>query len=84
MPFSNGAGMNVGNDFKLQDGDVAKSVLRKKAIAISDAMVKKYQIETDEEKYYLGKFLEYGFAKLQTCGRAFVKERIVELNVTSK
>jgi asparagine synthase (glutamine-hydrolysing) len=84
MPFSNGAGMNVGNDFKLQDGDVAKSVLRKKAIAISDTMIKKYQIETDEEKYYLGKFLEYGFAKLQTCGRAFVKERIVELNVVSK
>jgi asparagine synthase (glutamine-hydrolysing) len=81
MPFSNGAGMNVGNDFKLQDGDVAKAVLKKKIVAIDDAMIKKYQINTDEEKYYLGKFFEYGFSKLQKSERAFVKERIVELNV---
>lgn len=63
MPFANGAGMNVGYNFKSGDGDVA-AVACKRASAIDKKTVKQYQLETAEEQYYFQKYREFGFDKL--------------------
>lgn len=85
VPFSNGAGMNVGSNFKSQDGDVAKAVLAKKYKKLNDFLAKGFNVNTDEEKYYLSKFDEFGFTKLQSAQkRLVVKEKINELNKSKK
>ena len=56
--------MNVGNNYKSQDGDVAKAVLNKPEENISEASRRRYPVTTREERYYLSKFSSYGFDKL--------------------
>ncbi len=85
VPFSNGAGMNVGNNYKSQDGDVAKAVLNKPEENISEASRRRYPVTTREERYYLSKFSSYGFDKLiGSEKRLIVKEKINELNKSKK
>jgi len=85
VPFSNGAGMNVGNNYKSQDGDVAKAVLNKPEGNIPENIKRKYPITTREESYYLSKFHSYGFTKLiGSEKRLIVKEKINELNKSKK
>lgn len=64
IPFSNGAGMNVGNNFKSQDGDVANIVLKKSEAKVDKKLINKYNLETKEEKYYFKKFNDFNFTKL--------------------
>lgn len=63
MPFANGAGMNVGYNFKSGDGDVA-AVAGKRATSLDKKTLKKYGLETAEEQYYFQKYQEFGFDKL--------------------
>jgi ABC-type nitrate/sulfonate/bicarbonate transport system substrate-binding protein len=64
VPFSNGAGMNVGNNFKSQDGDVAKAIMRRKEPTLPKALTKRYGAVTREEKYDLARYHEHHFTKL--------------------
>ncbi len=76
IPFSNGAGMNVGNNFKSEDGDIAKIVSHKRT-ELPDSLMERYQITTGEEKYYLSKFHSFGFTKLaESHERLTVRENI--------
>lgn len=85
VPFSNGAGMNVGNNFKAQDGDVAKMVLKKPEANIDSELLKKYCVDTREGKYYLKKYIEYGFNKIvDSEKRLIVKDNLNELYKTKK
>jgi len=80
VPFSNGAGMNVGSNYKVQDGDVAKIVLRKPEANLPENILKKYVIETLEEKYYLSKFTDFNFTKLvDSEKRLVVKDNLNDL-----
>lgn len=85
VPFSNGAGMNVGNNYKAEDGDVAKIVLRKPEIVLSKDIVSRYGVSTREERYYLGLFDSFGFSKLAGSEkRLVVKDTLVELYQSEK
>ncbi len=80
VPFSNGAGMNVGSNFKVQDGDVAKVVLQKAEVNIETEVVKKYGVNTKEGRYYLKKYFEYGFDKVVGSERRLiVKDNLGDL-----
>ncbi len=85
VPFSNGAGMNVGNNFKSQDGDVAKIILEKEEAQLAQAMLDKYTVSTKEGKYYLKKFDEFGFTKLLGSEkRLVVKDNLNDLHSSQK
>lgn len=76
VPFANGAGMDVGYDFKNQDGGVAKAVLNKKVYLLKEVK-EKYQVKTKEEGYYLSRFSEYGFTKLADSEKRIItKEKL--------
>lgn len=80
VPFSNGAGMNVGNNFKTEDGDVAKIVLQKSEAQLPESVLNRYGISTKEERYYLAKFYEFGLTKLVNSEqRLVVKDNLGEL-----
>ena len=85
VPFSNGAGMNVGNNFKAQDGDVAKSAINKLETEIPEKLLKKFSVNTKEGKYYFSKFDEYGFTKLAGAEkRMIVKDNLYDLHKSRK
>lgn len=85
VPFSNGAGMNVGNNFKSQDGDVAKIILAKEEIQLPQTLLDKYSVVTKEGKYYLNKFYEFGFTKLVGSeNRLVVKDNLNDLHKSEK
>ena len=85
VPFSNGAGMNVGNNFKAQDGDVAKIVLGKPEVDLPSDVLRKYSITTKEEKYYLFQFQKFGFCKLVGSeNRLTVKDNLNDLYQSDK
>lgn len=65
VPFSNGAGMNVGFNFRSQDGDVAKAVLDKERDELDAGTIKKYGFVTEEEQYYFQKYHEAQLDKLE-------------------
>jgi asparagine synthase (glutamine-hydrolysing) len=80
VPFSNGAGMNVGSNYKVEDGDVAKAANQKMELSLSDAAVKRYGIHTKEEQYYLSKFEEFRFTKIAGSEtRLVVKDNLGDL-----
>ncbi len=64
VPFSNGAGMNVGFNFRSEDGEVALAVQEKEKIPLEQAVMEKYGFLTHEEQYYFQKYRQYGYAKL--------------------
>lgn len=85
VPFSNGAGMNVGSNFKTQDGDVAKAVLQKDEEKLPAKILQKYQVDTKEGKYYLAKYLNYGYGKLVGSEkRLIVKDNLRSIYRTKK
>jgi len=84
-PFSNGAGMNVGNNYKAQDGDVAKAALNKPKPALENGLAERYSLTTEIEKYYFSKYLEYGFTKLAGAEkRLIVKDNLNTLHKSNK
>ncbi len=64
VPFSNGAGMNVGNNFKSEDGDIARIVCQKPEARVAQSLIDRYRVGTREEKYYLEKFRSFGLTKI--------------------
>jgi len=85
IAFSNGAGMNVGNNFKAQDGDVAKIILEKAEANLPENILKKYAVDTREGKYYINKFDEFNFTKLvDSEKRLIVKDNLIELYKSKK
>lgn len=82
VPFSNGAGMNVGFNFRTQDGDVAKSVLATGVTnSTSEAEVKKYGFLTEEEKIYFSLYKGFGYTKLKDNERRIVtKETLSQID----
>lgn len=80
VPFSNGAGMNVGNNFASEDGDVAQAAIKKKVTPVDKELSDKYSVTTKEEQYYLSKFNEYKFTKLAGSeNRLVVKDNLRNL-----
>lgn len=82
VPFSNGAGMNVGFNFRAQDGDVAKAVLATGAACmVSEGEVKKYGFLTEEEKIYFSFYKNFGYSKLKDDERRIVtKETLSQID----
>jgi asparagine synthase (glutamine-hydrolysing) len=81
VPFSNGAGMNVGFNFRSQDGDVAQAVLNKERQTLPDAVVGKYGFVTEEEQYYFQKYQEFKFDKLaESWVRIITKDNLRDID----
>jgi asparagine synthase (glutamine-hydrolysing) len=84
MPFANGAGMNVGYNYKAGDGALGALTAEYNA-SIDSKLAKKFSLETPEEKYYFKKFDEFGYTKLlQAEKRAVVKDVLRTLNTSDK
>jgi asparagine synthase (glutamine-hydrolysing) len=66
VPFSNGAGMNVGFNFRTQDGDVAKAVLASSLgeLTISDEEKREIGFVTHEEEVYYAMYKQFSYDKL--------------------
>ncbi|MBP9751502.1 MAG: ABC transporter substrate-binding protein [Candidatus Moranbacteria bacterium] len=66
VPFSNGAGMNVGFNFRTQDGDVAKEVLASSfgELTIPDEEKKRIGFVTHEEEVYYAMYKNFSYDKL--------------------
>ncbi len=64
-PFSNGAGMNVGNNYKNQDGDVAKKVIEKYKYLKFSNTNQEYKFLTNEERIYFEIFNSFNYTKLE-------------------
>lgn len=82
VPFSNGAGMNVGFNFRAQDGDVAAAVLASgPSISVSEEEMQKYGFITDEEKVYFSLYKSFGYSKLKNNERRIVtKETLSQID----
>jgi len=79
VPFANGAGMDVGYNYKSEDGVLAK-IVSGKNIDIEKQDQKDFQLETKEEKYYFKKFKEYNYTKLDNSNkRIIVKDVLSDL-----
>ncbi len=81
VPFSNGAGMNVGFNFRSQDGDVAKEVIASEFgnLTVSDEEKKEIGFITQEEEIYYAMYKNFSYNKL-----AGHKERIVTKETLSQ
>jgi asparagine synthase (glutamine-hydrolysing) len=81
VPFSNGAGMNVGFNFRTQDGDVAKAVLESDfgKLIITEGEKKKMGFITKEEEIYYAMYKSFSYDKL-----ADHKERIITKETLSQ
>lgn len=81
VPFSNGAGMNVGFNFRTQDGDVAKSVLHSQYadLVVSEEEKKEIGFVTKEEEIYYAMYKNFSYDKL-----ADHKKRIVTKETLSQ
>ncbi|OGF22962.1 hypothetical protein A2Y83_05055 [Candidatus Falkowbacteria bacterium RBG_13_39_14] len=64
VPFANGAGMNVGFNFKTQDGDVAKAVLASGKVREDKEIKEQYGFITNEELLYFDVYKNFAFNKL--------------------
>lgn len=84
VPFSNGAGMNVGSNYKVEDGDVAE-IASKRTFSVSSELTKRYGLTTKESSYYFSKYQEFGFTKLVGSERhPIVKDSLNELYQNKK
>lgn len=81
VPFANGAGMNVGYSYESQGGDIAKLFIKDKNAADRTEAIDRFDIKTPEERYYVQKYLDFGFQKLAGSeNRAIVKDNLYKLN----
>lgn len=83
MPFANGAGMNVGYNYKSGDGALGK-VAESYSVIIDPKTAKRFKLETPEEKYYFSKFQEFGYSKLVTADQRIIVKDVLETLNTSK
>ncbi|MBL7544450.1 MAG: hypothetical protein JNL11_11595 [Bdellovibrionaceae bacterium] len=76
-PFSNGAGMEVGEAFLKEDGEVASEVKKRGLSPIDETVLQKYSLRTHEEKFYFQQFKKFQFTKLVTGHvRLLVKDNL--------
>ncbi|MFH1447571.1 MAG: asparagine synthase-related protein [Candidatus Micrarchaeota archaeon] len=82
IAFSNGAGMDVGFNYRAQDGEVAKSVLSKrKATKLDKNTVNRYGLMTEEEVIYFQTYKTFKFDKLHEAWRRTVnKENLTQID----
>ena len=81
VPFANGAGMNVGYNFRSQDGDVAKAVLSYKKASLDKKTREKYGFLTDEELVYFDTYKTFKFDKLfNNWQRIITKETLSKID----
>ena len=84
MPFANGAGMNVGYNFKSGDGDIA-ALAKKRDFELDNLAIRKFRLETPEEKYYFKKYRSFSFCKLTgSSRRLIVKDTLHTLHKSVK
>ncbi len=84
MPFANGAGMNVGYNYKSGDGALGE-ITKSYKTTIDSKTAKEFKLETPEENYYFQKFKEFGYAKLaEAKDRIIVKDILQTLNTSKK
>jgi asparagine synthase (glutamine-hydrolysing) len=77
VPFANGAGMNVGFNFRSQDGDVAKAVLSENKGNLDMHTKNKHGFITEEEQIYYQKYKDFKFNKLHNSHhRIITKETL--------
>lgn len=85
VPFANGAGMNVGFNFKSQDGDVAKAILANNKPINKNNAIEKYGFVTDEELIYFNKYSDFQYIKLfHNEQRIITKETLTKIDENSK
>ena len=67
VPFSNGAGMNVGFNFRTQDGDVAQSILESRfaSSSVTDEEKQEIGFVTREEEIYYAMYKDFSYDKLR-------------------
>jgi len=81
VPFSNGAGMNVGFNFRSQDGDVAKQILLNNKATLDKQTNAKYGFITDEEQVYFEVYKRFKFDKLfNNWQRIITKETLSNID----
>lgn len=79
VPFANGAGMDVGYNYRAEDGILAK-ITSKKTINLEKQEKKNFKLETKEEEYYFKKFKEHNYTKLDNSSkRIIVKDVLSDL-----
>lgn len=79
-PFANGAGMNVGENYKKEDGEISAYLKTKEFKSPTTEEIQKYKLETIEDKYYFSKFKDFHYDKLvEARNRAFMKDTLREL-----
>ncbi len=84
VPFANGAGMNVGYNYKTEDGALSK-IARAEDIQLDKDIEKKYKLETSEEKLYFKMFNEFKYTKLNMAHeRIVVKDVLNQLNPSKR
>lgn len=81
VPFSNGAGMNVGYSFRSEDGEVAKAAAAAYVRDADPEAVERYSLETDEERAYYARYDALGYAKLEDDGdRILTKDTLRDVD----
>ncbi len=81
IAFSNGAGMDVGFNFRAQDGGVAKSILSQRKVDTSSKIPKEYGFITDEEKIYFQIYEKNKYNKLDNnYERIITKDNLSLIN----
>jgi asparagine synthase (glutamine-hydrolysing) len=83
MPFANGAGMNVGYNYKSGDGALGE-ITKEYNTKIENIFVKKFGLETAEENYYFEKFDEYKYTKLVNAEKRIIVKDVLQALNTSK
>lgn len=83
MPFANGAGMNVGYNYKSGDGALGQ-IAKEYNTKIDNILVKKFGLETAEENYYFKKFDDYKYTKLVNAEKRIIVKDVLQTLNTSK
>lgn len=84
IAFSNGAGMNVGFNFRSQDGEVARQILEKRKPIVNKEIIKKYGFLTDEELVYFQIYRGFNYNKLdKDYKRILIKDNLTEIDKKS-
>ena len=81
IAFSNGAGMNVGFNFRSQDGEIAKQILKHRRPRVDKEIKEKYGFITDEELVYYQIYKKNNFNKLHNDFiRIITKDNLTEID----
>lgn len=83
MPFANGAGMNVGYNYKSGDGALGE-ITKNYNIVVESKIAKKFNLETSEENYYFNKFKEFNYTKLANSEKRIIVKDVLQTLNSSK